>query len=103
MTCFNANYYGALLYFALLGGAYLLSGRHKKAKVWYGLSMVLNVVGILLTASRSLAALVVRNHHTVFFINRRLVLWLGDWVNRGLCQFLPGTLGALHLFPSLIA
>ena len=49
-TLFNANYYGLFCIFALLVGAYLfVKADTKKAKVWYGLSMVLNVVGILLT------------------------------------------------------
>ena len=96
-TLFNANYYGLFCIFALLIGAYLfVKAGTKKAKVWYGLSMVLNVVGILLTASRmALPALVVGTITFVFFINRRLVLWLGGIGLAGACL--------VFFFPELLA
>ena len=96
-TLFNANYYGLFCIFALLVGAYLfVKAGTKKAKVWYGLSMVLNVVGILLTASRmALPALVVGTITFVFFINRRLVLWLGGIGLAGACL--------VFFFPELLA
>ncbi len=77
---FNANYYGLFCIFLpfLVGASNSLSGQAlRRPRSGMVFSMVLNVVGILLTASHGLAGPGRGTITFVFFINRRLVLWLG--------------------------
>ena len=76
-TLFNANYYGLFCIFAILIGAYMA---HRSRGMWqHGLHLVsvcLNIVGIVLTASRMvLPALVVGSVVLMFFLNRRWAFW----------------------------
>lgn len=76
-TLFNANYYGLFCIFAILIGAYMA---HRSRGMWqhaiYLISVFLNIVGIILTASRMvLPALVVGSVVLMFFLNRKWALW----------------------------
>ncbi|UUX34172.1 O-antigen ligase family protein [Fundicoccus culcitae] len=75
-TFFNANYYGLFCIFALLICIYLWNYTHsRKLRFIYGLTIIINFISIIMTASRMLLpTVVIATFVLVVFINKRLAL-----------------------------
>ena len=96
-TFFNPNYYGLYCIFAINIGMYLLlkSDYAKRFKAYYYLSFVLNIMSILLTASRMVLPTVAV-----------AIVWFVFWTKRSYVWYMLGlaAVGGIALFvkPDLI-
>ncbi|MGO4937209.1 O-antigen ligase family protein [Fundicoccus sp. Sow4_H7] len=94
-TFFNANYYGLFCIFSILISIYLLNyTREQRLRMFHALIISINLISIIMTASRMLLpTVVIAIFVLVFFIHKRIALVL-------LGTGLLGLIGVM-LFPTL--